>query len=246
MKRNPIIFILFLIFLTVIAFSEVVRGLGVGVIPDKLVFDGDEESFRIINPNNADIDFQIISDVIYCTPGKGNISQKSSTEIICIAKEGRVGEEIILVETALKGDDESVGVLPAVALKAEIMGEEAGEQEIGGGGDEKGVPLSINNQETEETTKQEHEKSEAELSERSNNWAAGMKAELVTIALLTLAILVVLVYSEIKQRKEEKENKGKKEKDEKRTDNKIIFPVDGNKDPQQEKDLNTPQDSGHP
>jgi len=149
---------------------------GVGVVPDKLVFDGDEKNFRIINPNNDLLAFNIESEDVECEPTEGEINPRSDKTITCSAKSQRAGKSKILVETVQEGSN--IGMLPAVAIDAEIKGE-----------GEKASPLAIEGDVA------------AGDSQQKDTTPENMTLEYITIALLALAILCVLAYGEIKKRK---------------------------------------------
>ncbi|MBI5880679.1 hypothetical protein HZB90_00960 [archaeon] len=148
---------------------------GVGVVPDKLVFDGDEKEFRIMNPNQDILAFNIAADELECEPKEGEIEPKSSETILCSAKNSIAGKSKILVETMQEGG--TIGMLPAVAIDVEIKREE-----------KKASPLLIEGNATAEDTQQK------------DATPKNMTPEYITIALLTLAILSVLAYGEIKKR----------------------------------------------
>jgi hypothetical protein len=237
--RTIIFFVLFLLFV------QGVSALGVAVVPDHLVFDGDEEVFRIINPNNESIVFEVRGNFVDCQPAQGELGAQDSVIITCGAVEGASGESLILVETMQKNGD-SVGVLPAVAVKAEIVGDDAFVEKKNNQQKtikDKASPLMIDDsvQEAdivgrEKVDSEEADGEEAEEEETGvvRQWTEGimqdMKTEMITIALLTLAILCVLGYSWIKE-KEKKDT---------------ISRAGLNKDPQQEQGLNTHQDSCPP
>jgi hypothetical protein len=238
----------------------------VAVVPDRLVFEGDEKVFRIINPNNETITFEAKGKHIECLPEKGEIRVKESATVACRAADHVVGETVILVETRLKNAEESVGVLPAVAVKVKIVGEEnvgeendnykesisggasqstidKGVQEAGGVEKEKGRAGQEEKKEGENAKRGEGEKEgdagkEGLAARQVRAFVAEMKPELITIVFLVAAIISVLVYSEIKERK-----KGKQEKE--NNDN-AICPSGLNKDPRQEKDQSTGQGSCPP
>ena len=114
MKKAAIIFLFLL-------FPCRALALGVGVVPDRIVFDEGEERFTIVNPNNRNIEYNVKSEYISCKPSEGHVSPHSKTQVLCEALEGaRSG--VILVET--KGQNGSVGVFPAVAIKAGLYGVE--------------------------------------------------------------------------------------------------------------------------
>jgi hypothetical protein len=156
---------------------------GVGVVPDKLIFGGEEERFRILNPNEDILQFSVSSEKIDCEPEKGEIAPLEEAEIACTATTDSAGKTQILVETALL-DEESVSVMPAVAISAEIMGEE--EQETT---KNTGTPLEIQG----EIEKKEENQVQATTKT--------LTPEIITIIILAAAIIVVLAYSEIKKRK---------------------------------------------
>jgi hypothetical protein len=156
---------------------------GVGVVPDKLVFEGEKETFRILNPNEDILQFSVSSEEIDCRPEKGEIAPLEEAEIACTAQTDSAGKTQILVETALL-DEESVSVMPAVAINAEIVGEE--EQETT---KNTGTPLEIQGTSEEEAEKPQQDSTK------------GMTPEIITVIILTAAIIVVLAYSEIKKRK---------------------------------------------
>lgn len=226
-----------------IVFSQSAFALGVAVVPDHLVFDGDEEVFRIINPNNESIMFEAKGNFIDCQPKTGELGAQESKNIRCNAAEGASGENLILVETKHK-DGDSVGVLPAVAIRANIIGDdivvegENNQKEII---NNKASPLIIDKsvqeadivgREGEKGKEAKGEETEKEESGMVRQWTDGimqdMKTEMITIALLTLAILGVLAYSWAKERKES------------------ISRAGSNKGPQQEQCLNIHQGSCPP
>ncbi len=175
-------FIFLLFFASVSIFSVAVDGMGVGIIPDRLEFSGKEEMFRIVNPNKADIGFEIKSDKLLCVPVEGKIIPKNSLNIICTPKDDASGEDIIIVETNLLEKGDSIGVLPAVAVKATIYGQEKKENS----------PLMINSTSKAAILVQE-------------GWRAGfddIKTEIATIVILLVAIIGVLVYPEIVKTRE--------------------------------------------
>jgi hypothetical protein len=185
MKKYPLIVFLLL-------FSLDAAALGIGVVPDRIVFSGGEERALIVNPNNLSIDFRIKGERIECSPSEGSIGAEGKAAVMCKALEG-AKDGVILVETSEKGKG-GVGVIPAVAIKAEIAGEDAEQgvvQEKKGDG---GKPLVI------EGDKQ----SGAAAAAAGKNLFEEMPAEMITIALLTVAILFVLGYSEVKNRKNKK------------------------------------------
>jgi hypothetical protein len=155
---------------------------GVGVVPDKLVFDGDEKNFRIMNPNNDPLSFNIESEDVECEPTEGEIAPKSAKTIACSAKIQRAGKSKILVETVQEGSN--IGMLPAVAIDVEIRGKEENSDYKLQETEKNASPLVVEGNATAEDTPQ-------------NN----MTPEYITIALLTLAILCVLAYGEVKKRK---------------------------------------------
>ncbi|MBU2561729.1 MAG: hypothetical protein KKD17_05510 [Nanoarchaeota archaeon] len=208
---------------------EVVWGLAVGIIPDRLVFDGTEETFRILNPNDMEVEFRINAENMACVPEEGEIMSKGSADVRCRAGDDALQEELILVETMLKGKDKMVGILPAVAVKAEIKGKEGGEATRS-----KGTPLTIDATDAEA---QQHPDDQTEI---GGDGLADMKPELVTIAFLTVAIISVLAYSEVKTRiKTRKDKKNNLPQD-------PSGPSDANTCPRQEKDQSTPQGCDHP
>ncbi|MBN1544866.1 hypothetical protein JW898_05400 [Candidatus Woesearchaeota archaeon] len=209
-------------------FPEVVWGLAVGIIPDRLVFGGGEETFRILNPNDMEVEFRIDAGNMACVPEEGRIMPKGSTDVRCTAGDNARQEELILVETMLKGKDETVGILPAVAVKAEIKENAGGEATS-----IRRNPLMI------DATGAESQQQDDQTG-TGEDWLADMKKELATIALLTAAIISVLTHSEIKRRKE---LKTRKENDLPREPS---VPSDESKDPPQERDQSIPRGCGHP
>lgn len=209
-------------------FAEGVWGLAVGITPDRLVFESQDsqQTFRIVNPNDAAVLFELASEKVACEPQTGKIDKKSSAQVRCIAKPGSVGEDLILVETKPDGGEESVGVIPAVAVKATIMGE----QDYGEQPPDKGAPLTIKTTATEPANRMEGE------------GLSSMKTEIATIILLTAAIIAVLAHSEIKRRREERKEGCKNKTN---TDTEPNAPADACTNPQQEGDQNTHQGSGH-
>ncbi|MFC1741365.1 hypothetical protein ACFL3V_02425 [Nanoarchaeota archaeon] len=182
------------------------EALGIGVVPDRLVFDGEEEVFSIVNPNDSDVEFGIKNEFIGCVPAKGKIEAKGKAIIVCTAVDPSSRETHILVETKQKGGQ--VGVLPAVAIKAEIKGEsEAGDVGVEPVHEEKELdfsgPLVI-----EGAVGESNETEDAALDEFSI--MKHMKPELVSVVFLTLAILSVLAYDGVKKKKDK--NKKSQEK----------------------------------
>jgi hypothetical protein len=176
--RTKIFFILFF------ALAAHALATGVGVVPDRLVFEGNDKSFRILNPNTAELEFVITSEKISCIPEEGAISAKESAEITCTADENTSGNTQILVETAMV-DGGSVSMMPAVAVRAEIVGKNDDNKEK-----MPAMPLVI-------------EKSDEEIQDGEENPAetSTMTPEIAAIAILITAIIAVLAYSEVKKRK---------------------------------------------
>jgi hypothetical protein len=256
-------------FLLLLALSQSASALGVAIVPDHLVFDGGEESFRIINPNNESITFGAKGKFIDCQPEEGELRAKESIDLVCRAAEGAAGESVILVETMLKNAEESVGVLPAVAVKAEMVGEEyfvgendnhkesipegasqltidRGVQEAGEVGEEAERAEKGKNGEGDEKRGKEGEEKGKEEKGGKNGL---MKPEIMTIIFLVAAIIVVLVYSEMKERKKGNKENGEKEKEdkkEKQENDETIFLSGSSRDPGQEQDQNSRQGSCPP
>ncbi len=191
--KLPIIFLF--CFLIANFCAEDAIAIGIGVVPDKLVFDGSVEQAAIINPNNITLEFKIKADDIDCKPSEGKIMPHSKVTIMCDALDN-ARNGIILFETM--SDNGSVGVLPAVAIKTELIGSilQSSERldvhnplEIIGNSYEN-IPSNNTTNTPEHLIK----------SPAMN----GMNLELITIALLIVAILFVLGYTEIKKRKEDK------------------------------------------
>jgi hypothetical protein len=165
-----------------------INALGIGVVPDKLVFDDTEETFKIINPNEITVDFEVISEMIDCKPDFGIINPKSEQEITCNA-EKLEGDGIILVETyADEGD--GLGVLPAIAIKAENAQQK---DNITTDTLKKAEPLEINRQILD--FKNEINKKTA-IEEENISYTP----EITSIALMVIGIISLMVYSHIKKR----------------------------------------------
>ncbi len=202
MRAATIISVLLPVLLLILMTQEALA-LGVGVVPDRITLDEGAANFKILNPNDAEIEFNVTSK-ISCTPQDGKIDARSEASIHCEAEpqsEEEKEEELIIVETAQKIDGETVGLLPAIAIKA-YLGEN---NEHPDDNDKKteSRPLEIGkkeeNQENTDVKTQPNEKN--------------MTAETMTIILLSTAIMMLLIYTEIKKRKEEKQEiKQEKEK----------------------------------
>ena len=176
--RAKIFFILFF------AVASTAVATGVGVVPDRLLFDGGEKTFRILNPNTAELEFVITSEKISCVPEEGAIAAKESAEITCTAEDAAPATTQILVETAMI-DGGSVSMMPAVAVRAEISGKDEENEEK-----KQAMPLVI-------------EKSDEKIQDEEENQAetSTMTPEIAAIAVLITAIIAVLVYSELQKRK---------------------------------------------
>ncbi|MBW2964923.1 hypothetical protein KY363_05700, partial [Candidatus Woesearchaeota archaeon] len=107
------------ILLALLACCAGADALSVGVVPDRLVFSEGAEQASIINPNNATLSYRILSEQFNCEPSQGIIGPQGRADLLCTAMPG-AENDIILVET--EGEDGSVGLLPAVAIKAEVSG----------------------------------------------------------------------------------------------------------------------------
>lgn len=210
--------------------------LGVAVVPDSLLFNNSEESFRIINPNNESITFQARGEHIHCQPEEGELTAEASIELACRADKGASGDSVILVETEAEGQEDKVGMIPAVGVRVRIIGNDEPVEETTQKGsiENKASPSTTEGsvqkpyiaegQGDEEEADEGEGKKEAEgrrdggeggEEEKSNlaSLAKDMKMEMVTIALLTAAILGVLAYSHVRDRRGtrgKEETKGEK------------------------------------
>ena len=174
----------FIIIFSLIFILPTTYALGIGVVPDKLVFDGKEQAFRIINPNEIAVDFEVISDKIECNPYFGSIYPKSEQEIKCNA-EKLENDTIIIVETYVD-DGESLGVLPAIAIKA------MQHNNITANVPEKAEPLEINGQSDDEANENK------EINEDKTDYTP----EITSIALMIAGIISILSYNYIKRKKD--------------------------------------------
>jgi hypothetical protein len=243
-----------------LALAQGAAGLGVAVSPDQLVFDGGEEQFRIINPNNESIIFSVNSGEVDCEPEKGELAMLESETVVCRAAEGAAGESTILVETEPKGGKDSVGMIPAVGVKVKIAGEgensdveaeKAGKGAVEGKNNQK---ESIENKAPPLTIEKSVQKPDIVAGEREMevkkgflaSIAADMKMEMITIAILTAAILGVLAYSHVRERKGDKEKEKHKEKTSDGQTRITSFHAESNTGPRQEQGQSTRQDCGHP
>jgi hypothetical protein len=173
--------IIFALFFASLALFQQASATGVGVVPDRLVFDGGEKAFRIVNPNTEELEFVITSANISCVPEEGAIPAKESAEIRCNAEQNAAQETQILVETAMINGG-SVNMMPAVAVKAEIVGKNRENT--------KAMPLMVDG-EPEDPAENTQKASE----ERT------MTPEIALIVALAAAIMLVLAYSDMKKRK---------------------------------------------
>ncbi len=237
MKQNHKGAALIAIFLAALSISAGrVLGTAVGITPDKLVFDSQEESFTIINPDKESIRFKVKTEGLECRPEEGKTEAEGRTRITCRMTEESLQQSIILVETKPEGEGKRVGVMPAVALKAEVPGgrekETRGEEDTEKDGAE---DRTEDRTEEENETGPEEEKAlkvtgGSKKTERTNTGKKSgndltqgkplseMKTELTTIAMLTAAIIFLLAYTEIRDRKNGK-RKSKKRKDSKKKEN---------------------------
>jgi len=185
-------------------------GMGAGIIPDRLDFNSEHDlkTFRILNPNKAEMEFSIRSDNINCSPLEGRIDTQSETEISCKAMSGAAGEDLILVETSIKGG-ERIGVMPAVAVKATIKGKPTQPYEDA---TENNSPLSIDNSQNIPPPP------EKELGSITGGDLWTIKWELVTIAVLIFAIISVMLYPEVKKLREKRRMNRKKKIEKKKTE----------------------------
>jgi len=165
-----------------------VTAFSIGITPDRLLFDGTEKNFKIINPNDAEIKFDISSKSIDCEPKQGEVAQRSEMKIFCNAIDMTNSNAVIVVETRLDDDEDMIGILPAVAIKAEIKGKNSSENRQDAEDAQKITGLSINEEEYIE-----------------QNGGRTTKIQIACIAALIIAIISVMVYSEIKKKKEEKQ-----------------------------------------
>jgi hypothetical protein len=242
-----------ILFLFFIILSSSVDALGIGVVPDRLTFSDGDEKMTIINPNNSSIEFKITNPDFSCAPEEGEIAAKDRAEVMCRALPG-AQDGAIVVET--KGTDESLGLIPAVAIRADIReeNEDTGQapaseamtaekyqethKEVADG------PLMIN----EEPVAVDKETPE----QRQEGIFQEMKAEMITIILLTAAILFVLAYRGIKDAREMENKNKEKPNTEQEPDTQattLIRPTltsAWNKDPPPKTDPSTPQAHGHP
>ena len=226
-----------------ILFSQSAFALGVAVVPDHLVFEDEAKSFKIINPNKESIMFDAKGESIDCQPAEGELGAQEIITITCTTSEDTPLESLILIETKQKNGD-SVGVLPAVAVKAQIVRDGRsveGKNEQKEMINTKASPLKIDDslQEADAAGRKKAEGEESDSlraaedgSELVRQWTAAimndMRAEMITIAVLTIAILYVLLYSWVKERKES------------------ISHAETNKDPRQDQCLNIHQGSCPP
>ncbi len=118
---------LFFIYIFIIAlFSLNVYAVGIAVVPDKLEFFENEKTFRIINPNEEDLSFQLNNDYLDCKPKKGIIFAKKQQIISCAVFENQTDfiddflETNIIIESELSSKTNTVGILPAVLVRAKI------------------------------------------------------------------------------------------------------------------------------
>lgn len=195
MMKASIIFFCLFIFLQSIG---ICHASAIGVVPDRIIFNGTEERLMIVNPNNLSVDFSITADGITCTPSQGKVAAKDRADVVCEATEHAL-DGVILVE--MEGDDKTLGILPAVAIKADVIGNEtkikppetdppAGLLEI------TGAVAAVKAAEAEQN-QTGHDRILPE-------GLQGLETELVTIALLVAAIASLLIYTEVRDRKQEK------------------------------------------
>lgn len=240
-----------------IALAQGAMALGVAVSPDQLVFDGGEEAFRIINPNNEPITFSVNSGEVDCKPEEGELRMLESMTVMCRAAEGAAGESTILVETEAKDKKSSVGMIPAVGIKVKIVGESENSEDDVKNNQKKSIKKDASPETIDKSVPAVESVGEKEGGEGGGvgegekkgllaSIAADMKMEMITIALLTAAILGILAYSHIREMKEDKKKQGAEEKTVDGQTRLTSFHAGSHRDPPQERGQSTRQDCGHP
>ena len=201
MKKGKIIFLFYFSFLfcITILLTKQSYGLGVGVSPDKIVFDRDYKMFSVMNPNEDALEFEIQNEYITCEPDEGLIEAKQSATITCRPSDNTTRTTAIVIETRQSGA-QNVGMLPAVAVKAEIISGDGNRTSADGKSNEDKVaeytPLQIDGTKAAEVTKPDSE-------EAQDTAEKDMTPELASIAMLVVAILAIIIYSEVKKKRGE-------------------------------------------
>jgi hypothetical protein len=203
---RPLFFVFFILLILPAAI-----GAGVGVVPGRITPDEEGKAgFTVINPNKETITFSLTEGSFVCEPSKGEIEGGGKSKIGCIASGAATAEETILVETTTKGEDGSVGILPAVAVSV-TWSESGGEYHESSEeySDEEPKTAAKPVVTTGNAKNNTGEEGSGHTPTENNIWWNEMRGELALIITLSAAIIAVLAYSEIKKRKnpEKKEEK---------------------------------------
>ncbi|MBW2968271.1 hypothetical protein KY362_07330 [Candidatus Woesearchaeota archaeon] len=173
-------------------------GFAAAAVPDTIfIEEGGQGTFRILNPNSFDVSYSIQNTELTCEPEKGHISAEKEAQIQCTAATDGWSETIIIVNIADKNGAESIGVIPAVAIRAKREGErEEDAQKAPSDQTEtkEGAPLTV--EKSEETNDDAEELNIIQLLKRYG--------EVGTIILLTIAIVGVILLPKRKDREKEK------------------------------------------